>query len=560
MVAELIWEKDGRRVTCPLGEFTLLGRGLNAHVQVMDLAASKTHAAIRREDSGYVVEDLGSKNGTYLNGNKVRKAFLKPRDTIAIGDALFVFQSANESPTKSTIEEEVAEKSIVLHEVEAPGPDSSGKINCEITLTDVQREDEVLDTLRHRLEILQNLCELTARSEDMNSLVRGGVESLMTAFPHASRCCVMLGHGEPSDMRTEYEEVRNVRSPGKPSRSVLNYVLNGSKAVLSRNVRVDARFDTSMSLADTGTKSIMCSPMWMRDRLSGAVYIESLSEHKSFTREDLQLLATVTADLAIGIDNALLRDERIKMERLAAVGQAIAGMAHCIKNVLNNMNFGSYIVDQGLSKRETPLIEKGWGLIKSGNLFMHDMVLNMLAYSKPREPVYKNVDLSQVLHNAWESCRQYAESRGVTLSFERASRPVMAEVDEVSMERCLYNLVGNAIEACENAKNPQVVLLVEPAGEEACRIIVQDNGCGMPPEVKERIFQAFFSTKGSRGTGLGLAVVAKIIEEHHGKVMVDSEVGCGTTFTLELPLHPPLPSRDRQAEQKLENAPTKADP
>jgi signal transduction histidine kinase len=132
-----------------------------------------------------------------------------------------------------------------------------------------------------------------------------------------------------------------------------------------------------------------------------------------------------------------------------------------------------------------------------------------------------------------------AEKNKVLLHFEPRPEDPRAAVDKVAMQRTLYNLVTNAIEACAGTdRQGEVTLSVEP-GDETFRLIVADNGSGMPPEVREKLFQAFFSTKGSKGTGLGLPVVAKTASEHGGNVDVESEVGVGTRFILTLPWRPP---------------------
>jgi two-component system NtrC family sensor kinase len=117
-------------------------------------------------------------------------------------------------------------------------------------------------------------------------------------------------------------------------------------------------------------------------------------------------------------------------------------------------------------------------------------------------------------------------------------RPVV--LDPRTVHRCLMNMVTNAIDACifdpEADKNHQVTVVTAMEGEHMVRFDVKDNGCGMSEEVKSKLFSSFFSTKGVKGTGLGLLVTAKLIEEHKGSIDVDSTEGVGTTFIIRFPV------------------------
>jgi len=116
-------------------------------------------------------------------------------------------------------------------------------------------------------------------------------------------------------------------------------------------------------------------------------------------------------------------------------------------------------------------------------------------------------------------------------------------MDPRTVHRCLMNLVTNAIDACifdpEADKAHRVTMVTEKEGDDYIRFDVMDNGCGMPEEVRAKLFSSFFSTKGVKGTGLGLLVTAKLVEEHKGTIDVTSEEGQGTTFSLRFPIRLP---------------------
>jgi len=234
-----------------------------------------------------------------------------------------------------------------------------------------------------------------------------------------------------------------------------------------------------------------------------------------------------------------LQKELLGAERLAAVGQTVAGMAHCVKNILHGLKGGSYLVNIGIDKDNTDKLKTGWQMVQRNIDRTSELVQDLLSYSKEREPEYAPCRPNQIALEVCELMRETAAEKHV-----RILENLSAEIDEVvmdgrSLHRSLLNLVSNAIDACRDDPSPGkahwVKLTTSVEGEGALRFEVQDNGSGMSDEVKEKIFSSFFSTKGPKGTGLGLLVTRKLIEENNGDIDVQSQLGEGTTFTMRLP-------------------------
>lgn len=252
-----------------------------------------------------------------------------------------------------------------------------------------------------------------------------------------------------------------------------------------------------------------------------------------------------------------LQKELIQSERLAAVGQTVAGLAHGIKNILNGLKGGVYIVNNALKKSSAQKssdslagasVEKGdpesklrtgWDMVERNIHRVSGLVLDLLSYSKEREPEYEKYDPNIIVDEVCDLMESKARENDITLI--RSLDKEIGEVyfDPKGIHNCLLNLVSNAIDACifdpDTGKNWQVKVEVHSDGEGGVIYDVIDNGCGMDQEVKDRVFAEFFSTKGNRGTGLGLLVSQKIIHEHKGAMYVESERGKGTKFSIRLP-------------------------
>ena len=234
-----------------------------------------------------------------------------------------------------------------------------------------------------------------------------------------------------------------------------------------------------------------------------------------------------------------LEQELVKSERLAAVGQTVAGLAHGIKNILHGLKGGSYLVDIGINKEDSVKLKKGWEMIKRNVGRTSNLVMDLLSYAKEREPEYENCNPNEIAEDVCGLVQDKARENDVAIIKEFDKTIGEVSMDPNTLHEVLLNLMSNAVDAClfdENMdKNWQVRLVTTKADGNLIKFDIIDNGAGMDKEVMQKLFTSFFSTKGHRGTGLGLMVTRKLIEEHMGKINVDSQPGRGTTFSFYLP-------------------------
>lgn len=233
-----------------------------------------------------------------------------------------------------------------------------------------------------------------------------------------------------------------------------------------------------------------------------------------------------------------LQKESIENERLTAIGQAVAGMAHYIKNILNGLQGGVYIVNVSLNKNKPDLLSKGWMMIEGNIKKISDLVMNMLIYSKEREPDYVPCAPNDVIQEVYDLMKEKAAQSEVTLTKDIDPSIDIFHLDQNGLHRSLLNLVTNAIDACvldsDEDKTLSVVMRSQQE-DSGLRLDVIDNGTGMPEEIQEKLFERFFTTKAGKGTGLGLLVTREIIDQHGGTISVESAPGKGTTFTMRFP-------------------------
>jgi len=232
-----------------------------------------------------------------------------------------------------------------------------------------------------------------------------------------------------------------------------------------------------------------------------------------------------------------LESEKLEAERLAAVGQTVAGLAHGVKNLITGLEGGMYMLSSGMQKGDFERAGKGIEMLDRNIVRVASFVTEFLSFSKGRKIRVRLNNPIEIAHEVVDMYFEKAKELNVELIKELSSDIDPAPMDNESMHECLTNLVGNAIDACRMSDNTEACHVRIRAFEENETIIyeVVDNGCGMDYEVKKKVFTTFFTTKGLGGTGLGLLMTKKIIQEHGGTIELESEQGKGSTFRIILP-------------------------
>jgi PAS domain S-box-containing protein len=244
-----------------------------------------------------------------------------------------------------------------------------------------------------------------------------------------------------------------------------------------------------------------------------------------------------------------LEKDKLEAERLAAVGQTVAGLAHGIKNILTGLEGGMYVTSSGLKKKDNQRISQGWEMLQRNIRRISDLAKNLLAFSRGDRPDPRLIDPGQVVQEVAELYRHRIRQHGIKLESEIEPGIDKAWFDPEGLHSCLANLVSNAMDACLVSQNRSCTIRVG-LREESGKLVfeVADSGCGMDYELKQKVFTSFLTTKGKGGTGIGLRITRKIVQQHGGEVDVFSESGQGSTFRLSFPRWR-LPHPERQGDR-----------
>jgi signal transduction histidine kinase len=248
-----------------------------------------------------------------------------------------------------------------------------------------------------------------------------------------------------------------------------------------------------------------------------------------------------------------LEQEKLDAERLAAVGQTVAGLAHGVKNLLMGIDGGMYVLESGMEKGDAARIVKGWEMLKGDMARMTSFVKEFLEFAKGRTARVERIDPNEPAREVVSLFRDTARLKGIEIRANFQEDLPSAAMDKEGVHTCLVNLVSNALDACELSDKPSRNVIVSTRDQEGRLVYeVADDGTGMDYDVKRKIFTNFFSTKMSgKGTGLGLLTTRKIVQEHGGKVSFDSAEGAGSVFRLEFPWDKlPRPAEEEEVQKK----------
>lgn len=324
--------------------------------------------------------------------------------------------------------------------------------------------------------------------------------------------------------------------------SISEYVLREQRAMIVNGENWTENFNPLPD--DIGVpreiRSALCVPLVARGHVLGTLNLNRMRRRKQFTEEDVEAATIIAGQAAIVIENKQLEEHLMQSERLAAIGQVVAGISHCMKNILFGVSGGISLTESGLEQKDEALMTEGFALLKRNSSVLSNIVLDLLDYCKERQPTRRRFNIAETLTEVVDSCEHKARVLGVTV--ECSLPPYLVyNGDRDQIFRASLNLAANAIEAvAEEFNGPSPVVRIEAGttrlhGNEHLFITVSDNGPGIPEDAGSQIWELFYSTKGSKGTGLGLPATRKMVEEHGGRVEVQSEPGQGTRFRVLLP-------------------------
>ena len=493
-----------RQVKLTEGEY-IVGRENNCQIYLQDSEVSRRHLVLRLERSeenpsavpNVFLEDLRSTNGTFVNGQQVQQIQLHVGDRVQIGGTLMaldlekVYKEEKPDLSNDTVaQDSSASPGSLLGPRAAAGffdpgfapIQDSESDSLDVTVGSAEDQDRILRTIPHtegekllspeRTEKLKTegswatraqgflhlLYEMTlslSRCTDIDRLTAELLD-LIFQWVDADRGCILLFDSSSNRLIPQAKKVRDEFRDQRfiISKSILDYVLEHQEGVWTSNAQDDERWDDAASVLSVGIHEAICVPLQGRYGIVGAIYLDTFSQSDGVTQDShrfgeeyLKLMITIAHHTAIAVEDTRYYRGMLQAERLAAIGQTVATLSHHIKNILQGIQGGSYLIQTGLEMHKETFISKGWKIVERNQNRISALILDMLTFSKERKPELVLENINRVVQEVVDLMRDRAAQANVVLVWQPDEKVPDSLFDPEAINHAVLNLVTNAIDA-----------------------------------------------------------------------------------------------------------------
>ncbi len=512
-----------------------IGRLRTNDLQINNSYVSRRHAEIIYQDGQFILRDNQSTGGVLVNGERITTHVLQSGDCFQLGDVnpvTLLFETHATSPDSGGLslddEQRTTEKLTTV--ITSP---RSRFLNTAL----LDSAENVTDFTLHRLKALNefNRKMLTATSTQalLGCLLDAAMETLS-----AERGAILLYNQTTGELEVQLTRTQSGTVPVQPSLTIAMQAFAQNAAIRSLDATSDTRFSSTSSILQQAIHSVMCAPISSPQRVWGVCYVDNLLAKTQFSDEELEYFLALTQQTGFVMENLRLIEELratqerlINQEKLATLGQFASGIAHELKNQLSALTAAEILMSDAAEQHQRQLIQ----LILNAQQRMVAMVNEIRDFARPEPKVYEKTvqPLVPIVEEALNFARYDPQVKVCRTVLQATGNPYV-NLNRDKIMQVLLNLLRNGAQAMQGRPGELIVRVDEV--DRRARISVSDNGCGIAPEDMQRIWEPFFTTKGSEGTGLGLGICRRIIEGHDGDITCQSTPGQGTTFTIHLPL------------------------
>ncbi len=392
----------------------------------------------------------------------------------------------------------------------------------------------ILDNRARELDLLFNLEKELSRAYDVNEMSRNLVKLIPKSLDSEHLILLFLddeGKTISYQFANQVKEDKLKAAPFSVEKGILNYVLDKKEIYLTNDAPNDKYIDQElMKFLKLEVQNVICAPLINEKGVIGVFYlINKIGEHGYYTSNDKKILESISSQIARGVENYRLKEEKMKADRLSAIGNMMSTIVHDLRTPMNNI-YG--FVDLMLEEGEQETREEYAEIINEQIKILTNMTTDVLDFAKGKTtilPVKYPVD--KLVKDFAKFFEDDTKRKG--FNFEWAVNvSSMIYIDHEKINRVFMNIMKNALEAMKKGGTFSIT-----AEEQNGKILfsLKDTGKGIPEDIRDKLFDSFVTSGKKGGTGLGLAIVKKVVEEHKGKIEVESEPGVGTTFKLYFP-------------------------
>jgi signal transduction histidine kinase len=371
-----------------------------------------------------------------------------------------------------------------------------------------------------------DLDKVLNKALELSTVLLGASASSILIFdPHCHELIFTMVHGDKKE--------KLIQKRVSASEGIAGCVLNTQMGLMIENVKNDPRFSSKMdeSIAFE-TKNILAYPLSFGNKKLGVLEILNKKNGLQFNKEDLEIVKILATQISIAIHHAMMHEQILMTQKLSVLGELTASVAHEMKSPLSALKGFSTLIKENLEKQQVfsqnQMLFAG---LESAVHHLNKIASKLLDFSRKNDTQKTLLALENVLEQAHQLTRHEISKHDLIIE-KNIAVPLQINGNTSELTQVFTNLIINA---CQASPPGKTIKLQSQSQKEYVEIMIQDEGTGIAPQVLPHIFESFYSTKGSKGNGLGLAISKEIVERHGGKIEVESIVGQGTTFKVLLP-------------------------
>ena len=389
----------------------------------------------------------------------------------------------------------------------------------------------ILEDRLNELNLLFNLEKELSRGDE-SAIILKNLLGLMAEALNAQHGILLLTSGEEEDF--SYRNAVNINQALldkvdiSRNKGAVGHVFDKMETYVSNDAANDKIIDQSFfKQCKIQARHIVCTPLKSDKKCIGVIeLINKVDENSYFSENDIKIIESIAGQISRGIENIKLREEKLKADRLATIGNMMSTIVHDLRTPMNNI-YG--FVDLMLEEDDRDTREEYSDIVNEQIKILTNMTTDVLDFSKGKTTILpRKHPVDKLINDFVKFFEKDIRKRG--FNFEYAINvSSMVYVDPEKIIRVFMNIMKNALEAMEKGGTFRI-----EAGQEngEIKFSLSDTGGGIPDEIKDRLFDSFVTSGKEGGTGLGLAIVKKVVEEHKGRIEVESQAGVGTTFNI----------------------------
>ena len=356
----------------------------------------------------------------------------------------------------------------------------------------------------------------------------------------AQRSIVFLLKGDPPELYGEFKlkgKIHNVSIP-VDNKSAVGYAAANAEVVNLRDLHEESKtgthplFDHSFDQqCDCVTHSFLAVPTQDSSERVIGVITAANAKKGYFSADDEWFMRTYSTEVALAVEKQKFLHQSFSALRLASIGETVAGLSHCIKNIAHALRGSSYIIKRAIESNNVRDIKAAWQILDRHIENLANLSLDVLSYDPSTHQGEKGTQLNDLVRHVVKLFQEEAKARAITLKIQLGEDVDPCSFNARGIYRCLVNLITNAFDACPLSEG-MVVVSTKREGPSELMLAVSDNGRGMDKKSRAELFEIFGTSNPGIGTGLGLPTVADIVKQHKGKIEIDTKPGKGSMFII----------------------------